>query len=47
VSWYIAEQRYVKEIRGPNLPDADGKPEREALKVLAGYRQLLGIRLDR
>jgi peptide/nickel transport system substrate-binding protein len=48
VNWYVAEQRDVKGILGPNLPDADGKPGTEKpVDVLAGWHQVLGLWLDR
>jgi peptide/nickel transport system substrate-binding protein len=48
VNWYVAEQKNVKGILGPNLPGPDGKPGTEKpVDVLAGYHQLLGIWVNR
>jgi peptide/nickel transport system substrate-binding protein len=43
-TWYIAHTDKVKNILGPNLPDANGEVGTEKpAQILAGYHQLLGM----
>ena len=46
--WFLGARSNVHGFVGPNLPDASGAPGKdEAVDILAGYHQLLGIWVDK
>jgi peptide/nickel transport system substrate-binding protein len=46
--WFLGANAKVHGFIGPNLPTADGTPgDKEAVDILAGYHQLLGIWVDK
>ena len=46
--WFLGARSNVHGFVGPNLPDASGAPGKdEAVDILAGYHQLLGMWVDK